>query len=223
MKYVIMIVGAIMTVTGIGCVALSHYITPADIDKTAVQYVAKTSIADANEFAGWPNLFKAEKLKYAVDAAHDTIQLDLAQRMDKDNMIYAHLAEVTQNNYQAAVSREEMLFSETGLLSMGLGLAGFGSLTGILGLFTKRPQDITKTDAEKMVADAMGTTVDQLTEKQNQFVQVVMGVQKFITSFDNPKDPVLVKLKEALSSQQDTSTEVAVATTLKQTPTVATL
>lgn len=222
MKYLIMIVGAIMTVAGVGCVALSHYITPADIDKNSVKYVEQTGVAEANDFAGWPNLFKAEKLKYAVDSAHQTIQLDLAQRMDKDNMVYAHLSEVANNNYQAAVSREEMLFSETGLLSMGLGLAGFGTLTGYLGLIRKRPTDVTLTDAQKMVADAVGKTTDQLTEKETQFVQVIMGVQQFISSFDNPKDPTVVKLKEALASQQDTSTEVAVATTLKQTPVIAT-
>jgi hypothetical protein len=86
----------------------------------------------------------------------------------------------------------------------------------------KRSGDVTLTDAQKMVADAVGKTTDQLTEKETQFVQVIMGVQQFISSFDNPKDPVVVKLKEALASQQDTATEVAVATTLKSTPTVAT-
>jgi hypothetical protein len=221
MKYVIVVLSAIITVAGVGCVALSQFLTPAEIDQNAVQYVAQTKLADANEFAGWPNLIKAEKLKVAVDSSHQLIQLDLAQRMDKDNMIYAHLAEVTTNNYQAAVEREDMLFSETGLFSMGLGLAGFGTLTGYLGLMRKRASDVTLTDAQKMVADAVGKTTDQLSEKETQFVQVIMGVQKFIASFDNPKDPVVVKLKEALASQQDTSTEIAVATTLKATPTIA--
>jgi hypothetical protein len=43
-----------------------------------------------------------------------------------------------------------------------------------------------------------------------------MGVKKFMDTFPDPKDPTLLKLKTIFSSVQNTQTEVAVATILKE-------
>ena len=69
--------------------ALSHYITPADIDKASVGYVTQTGAADANEFKGYPNLVKAQKLEKAVDAGHNIKQLHLQQQIQQDNLVYS--------------------------------------------------------------------------------------------------------------------------------------
>lgn len=207
MKYLLIITSIIVTLTGIGCVALSQFLTPAEIDQKAVGYVAQAGIADANEFAGWPNMVKAEKLKHAVDTAHEIIQLDLSQMMDKDNMIYAHLSAVAINNYEAAVSREEILFGEKGLLSLGLSMAGFGTLTGALGWLRKRPQDLTQDEVDKLLTDVTGKTKEELTEKEKALTQIVLGVQKFIDTYSNAE--AVSALKNCF--QQDLSTRTAVA------------
>ena len=196
---------------GIGCAALSDLVTPATIDTGAVKYVVEAGVADANEYRGYGNLAKAEKLKGDVDAAHGAVQLDLKQQMEKDNLTYADLSDAVSINYAAAEAREEQLFGPQGLLTLGLGMAGFGSLTGLVGLMRKRPGDVTSAELESAVATATGDASAELTAKQTQIVQLVQGVAKYM---DTLKDaPVsLESLKTILNMTQDTETQVAVKT-----------
>ena len=209
MKTTMMILGAIATVLGLGCAALSSYITPADIDSGAVGYAISAGIAEPNDYAGYHNLLKAERLKYDVDTAHQFIQFDYVQRIEKDKLVYTQHKGVVSSNLAMAQQREEMLFGETGLLSLGLSMAGFGTLTGIIGLMRKRPGDITPEEVKTVVAEAVAIPEDELTEKQLQFIQLVAGVQKFIDTYKNPE--AVVELKNIMDKTQDTSTQVAVA------------
>jgi hypothetical protein len=193
---------------GVGCATLSSYITPATVDQEAVAYVEEAGLSP-QDFEGYQNLEKAERLKDAVDNAHSTIQFDLTQKAQKDSFDYSIHRDVVSSNLAVGQQREEMLFGPTGLLSMGLSMAGFGTLTGYVGLMRKRPGDIVKEEAEKLIASAS-------TEKEKQLVEVVMGVKKFMDTFPDPKDPTLLKLKTIFSSVQNTQTEVAVATILKE-------
>jgi hypothetical protein len=215
---IITICSLILLATGMGCVALSHYVTPANINEGAVKYVVDAGIADANNYKGFPNLAKAVKLKTDTDAAHSVIQLDLQQKVQKDNLEYAIHNEVVMANVVSGKETEEMLFGEKGLLSLGLSLAGFGTLTGLVGLMRKRPGDITKEEKEQAISQAIGKSVDELTEKQKQFIQVVHGVQLFIDKYKNEDgewSSAVYALKDIFDRTQDTPTQIAVATAKK--------
>jgi hypothetical protein len=205
----VVLVSLIAICGGFGCAALSDYVTPADIDPSAVKYVDEAGVADANEYGGYGNLDKARKLKGDVDVAHGTIQLDLRQKAEKDSMTYAGLRDSVSANYATAVQVEEQLFGPTGLLTMGLSMAGFGTLTGLVGLMRKRPGDVTSAELETAVGQAVGDADWKLTEKQGQFVQLVQGIAKYMASLkDSPAS--MATLKEVLNGTQDTETQVAV-------------
>lgn len=118
MKAFVISASLALIVAGIGCVSLSTALTPAEIDKQAVDYAVSAGVADANEFKGYGNLAKAEKLQYRVDSAHQTIQLSLAQRMEKDKLTYATLKAAVANNVVEGRERENLLFGEKGLIDV---------------------------------------------------------------------------------------------------------
>lgn len=192
--------------SGLGCAALSEYVTPAAIDRRAVEYVTDAGIADPNVFAGYGNLDKANRLAAAVGDAHQVNQQALSQLLDKDSLEYSQLLDVTQNNRQIAAAREEMLFGETGLLALGATAAGFGTLTGLIGLARKRPGDITP----QQLNEALDGTGAELSEKQNQFAELVTGIGNFLKS-DFAKHGAGLNLKGALATAQSAATKKAVA------------
>jgi len=215
---IIAICSVIILATGLGCAALSHYVTPAPINKDAVNYAVKAGVADPNSYRGYPNLVKAIKLQTDTDSAHSVIQLDLQQKIQKDNLEYAIHKDVVASNVVAGQNLEETLFGETGLLTLGLSLAGFGTLTGLIGLMRKRPGDITKEEKEQAISQAIGKSVDELTEKQKQFIQIVHGVQLFIDKYKNEDgewSSAVYALKDIFDRTQDTPTQIAVATAKK--------
>jgi len=192
-----------------GCV-LSHYVTPAEIDKNAQRYVIAAGVADANDFAGWHNLIMAAKLKELVDIASMLTQQRLDQMKDQDALQHAIHQKVTTNNYQKAIKTEELLFGETGILSLVMGMTGMGALTGVLGLSRKRPQDVTPQEMEQALAQATNKTAEELTLKEKQLIQIVKGIQNFKAENADRND-VLEGLKKALLAAQDTDTKAAVA------------
>lgn len=221
LRSLVIVMSLLCIIVGAGCVALSQRATPADVDAKAKAYVIESGLADANDFEAWyPNLEQAGKLKKAVDAAHEINQLELQQKMEQDNLRYNIHKEVVTNNYKNGQAREELLFGEKGLLSLGLSMAGFGTLTGFVGLARKRPGDVTPQELGLAVEQAVGKTNGDLTEKEKQLIEVVKGVQKYIDTYrdttDNKEAVMINTLKELCSKAQDTSTQVAVATIKKQ-------
>lgn len=203
-RYLILAVSLLAVVGGFGCAAVSEWATPAEIDKNAVGYAIEAKVAEPNEFAGYGNLIKAAKLKTAVNNAHDILQQQLLQAVDKDNLRYSQLSKTVSGNLAVAQSREEQLFGEQGLLSMGLTMAGFGTLTGFIGLLRKRPQDITTEELNTALAGQDA----QLTEKQQQFAELVKGIQGFI---DRNEESISEELKTDLEVAQSASTKIEVA------------
>lgn len=193
----------LMVLSSLGCVAVSEYLTPADIDQRAVCYASKAGTADPNDFAGYGNLYKATMLAWAIEDAHQLNQHQLMQLLDDDNLAYAQHSDSVHQRLTSARESEELLFGEKGLLTMGLGLAGFGSLTGLIGLMRKRPQDITPEELGQLMAGKNG----QLTEKEQQIIELVKGVQKFIEL--NPNN--VAKLKSMLADAQSANTKKLVA------------
>jgi hypothetical protein len=214
MRTIVVILSLFLVVAGLGCAALSTYITPAEIDRPAVAYVVENGMGQTDEYDGYPSVFKAERLKKAVDNTHVTVQFKLRQLMQSDDLAYGIHKNVVANNVEVGMQREEMLFGEKGLLSLGLSMAGFGTLTGFLGLMRKRPGDITSAEYEQALSQARGETVEELSAKQKQLVQVVQGVQRFINTWKDTG--VTDELKTCLNFTQDTNTQIAVASVKKE-------
>ena len=205
MKCVFALLALMILGIGIGCASLSEYVTPATVDQKAVDYAESTGVIDADDFDGFANLEKAIRLEIAVMNAFEAKSLALEQMQEKNQLDYGILRGVVVNNLKIARQREERLFSEKGLLSMGLSLAGFGTLTGVLGLMRKRPGDITPQEMEKAVVDVKG----EVTQKERQFIELVKGVQKYISTHNGEVEG----LKQCLATEQSTDTKQAVALT----------
>jgi len=213
MKTVIAMLSIMLIVVGLGCAALSSYVTPAEVDQNALQYAINAGVAELSDYNAWyPNLAEAERLAGDVDSAHNTVQLSLRQQAQKDDLDYSIHKGVVSTNLVTANQREEMLFGETGLMSLGLSMAGFGGLTGLLGLMRKRPGDITKPEMEQALATATGKTTEELSLKQKQMIQLVKGVQAFMDHPVTAQSPVEIEtLKAMMNKHQDKDTQAAVA------------
>ncbi len=201
----IIVLSLAAAIGGLGCAALSYYVTPAQIDRQAVGYAAKAGVAEVNEFAGFANLYKAQRLADAVEDAHEINQLQLNQLAQRDSLEFDQFKGITLTNLQNARQREEQLFGETGLLSMGLSLAGFGTLGGLLGLMRKRPGDLTPEELKVAVSGSEA----QVTERERQIFELVRGVQKFLDTEGNTM--ATDRLKSELAKEQSDSTKKIVA------------
>lgn len=200
-----------LMVLGLGCAALSSYVTPAEIDRSAAWYAYEAGETQMSYYDGYPNMAKAAQLKKDVDAAHNVIQLDLQQQAEKDNLTYAIHKDIVSSNLIVAQQREETLFGETGLLSMGLGMAGMGGFAGLIGLMRKRPGDVTAPEMEQALATATSRTTEELSIREKQFVQVVKGVQAFMDPAGNAPASAIPIIKAAMNKHQDSDTRAAVA------------
>lgn len=212
------ILSLVLIMLGLGCTAMSRYVTYAEIDQDAVEYAVDAGVADGNDYDDrWTNIVLAERLEQDIDDGHKIIQLDLKQLIQKDDLEYSIHKDVVANNLAVAFQREELLFGETGLLSLGLSMAGFGSLTGLLGLMRKRPGDITAPEMEQALASATGKTTADLSAKEKHFVQVVKGVQAFMDPRNDNDSRSVEDLKLYMDQAQDIDTQAAVAVVKKTT------
>lgn len=209
MKTILSLLCVAALAIGVGCASLSEYVTPAAVDQTAVDYAVSAGVAEPNDFKGYANLEKAIRLEAAVGNAYEVKTLALAQMQEKNQLDYGILRGVVTNNAKLARQREEQLFGETGLLSVGLSALGAGGLAGILGLMRKRPGDITPQEMESTVASIKG----EVTTKDRQILELIQGVQKFINeNRDDESTCALVDdLKVALSAAQSADTKQVVA------------
>lgn len=208
MKTVICVLAGVIMVLGIGCAALSSYVTPATLDQGAIDYASQAGVISSDELGGYPNLIKAERLQTAVDGAHQNIQLDIQQIMEKDNLKYSQLKSVVASNLATAKSFEDMMFGETGLLSTGLAALGAGGLAGFVGLMRKRPGDVTSEELSAAITKATSGIESEKISTETALTQVVASVQKFLDTAD---PTIAEKFKLICSTVQDTSTQVAVA------------
>jgi len=205
-KWIFLIVLSLAAaVGGLGCAALSHYVTPAEIDSQAVGYAVEAGVADSNEFAGFANLYKAQRLTNAVADAHEINQFELNTLAQKDNLKFTQFNDITSLNLQNARQKEEQLFGDKGLLSMGLSLAGFGTLTGLIGLMRKRPGDVTP----EQLKTAVSGTEAQVTDREQQVFELVRGIQKFLDI--ERSTTAAARLKDELAKQQSVETKKIVA------------
>lgn len=206
MKYVMIVVSIICMVTGISCVALSRHLTPGTLDTDAISYVVEAGVADVNEYGGYANLYKVNKLKLDVDIAHTYTQFDLQQLIDEDVLDYSILKNVVSKNFDISIAREKAVFGEKGLLSMGLTLAGFGTLTGVVGLMRKRPQDITQEELNKALSTTGLLSKDAIACTSKHLTQVIKGINKFAKKYEGNED-IILALHAACNEAQDDDTK----------------
>jgi hypothetical protein len=215
MKTVFVVLCLVVMGAGIGCASFSEWVTPAHIDQQAVGYVVGAGVAEPNEFGGYPNLSKAEALAGKVDAAHQVVQLSLQQKLQKDDLEYGLLKDTVAASLTLARQREEALFGEKGLLTMGLGIIGAGSLAGFVGLMRKRPGDITSAEMNDAIAQATGQSAEIVAAKTKQFAQLVQSVNAIFGDLGGMPETVK-KLKSLLDGIQDTDTQIAVQSVKKE-------
>jgi len=204
-KTIITIVSILLLIAGIGCsTSLSYLLTPADIDTDAVKYAVDAGVAEPNEYKGYGNLAKAQKLVRDVGIAHTLNKQELAQSIERENTNHGIHSGTTKINFDSGVQREEALFGSTGLISMGLTLAGVGGV-GALGLMRKRPGDVTPLEMQSALAEVTGRTQEELTGKEKQFTQLVKGVQTFMNGHKNKDNKDVRGLIESLRTAASTS------------------
>lgn len=219
--YVLLVVCAILLVAGFGCEAFSRYLTPAEIDSGAVDYVVESGAGSKEEFDGYGNLAKADKLKRLVDAAHQTNQFEFERLAQGDKMKYAQLFQVVSYNRQRALAFEEAIFSATGLLPIGLTAIGAGGLAGFVGLLRKRPGDYTEEELKEATA-----------KTNKRFQELVIGINKMFAAVNQydadgltdeekervaaMRDDLIKAFKNELDAVQDTDTQIAVSALKKQ-------
>lgn len=213
------VISLCLLVVGVGCMPLSYYFTPATVDKAAVKYVTSAGIADVNDFSGYPNLAKAKLLDEKVDATYAIKTQEAQQLIEYNNLEYSLLKKVTVPNVTAGLEREQAIFGEEGLLPLGLSFLGIGGLAGYVGLMRKRPGDITKEEHQQVLADIQGKTVDELSEKDKQLTQLILGFEKLKKRFKNDVH-LLETFKILMNDAQDTTTRVAVAKIKTEMPIV---
>lgn len=196
--------GVVCMLSAVGCVSLSALITPAEKDVAAIEFVEEAGVAGPNEFEGYFNLAKAEKLKNMVPMAYEVNMLGIQQAADEQNLKLSHLTASTVAKFEQSQQLEEKLFSKTGLLALGVSALGGGSLLGLIGLMRKRPGDITP---EELKVAIKGKDA-KLTEKENQFIEIVKGVQDML---NDPAFSGAEMLKNKLALRQSAETKKAVA------------
>jgi hypothetical protein len=144
----------------------------------------------------------------------------IKQMRENLQLNYNHLNQIVTRNMNDAKAREEALFADGGAISTLLAAGGLGAFTGILGLLRKRPGDMTKDDFQRAVEPIQA----QIGMKDQQFAQVVTGVEKFLKSKEQiaavfskdtdaaqKTDELLEMMKTFLGKSQDASTQQEVA------------
>lgn len=219
MKKITLILCLLVGITSIGCIPLSHYLTPADLDQGSIDYVIGAGIADVNKYDGYPNLYKADLLVGDIDKAYKITQFDLQKAADKNDLDYSLCMKTQVAFKNAAIAREEALFGPEGGLATILGIAGLSGATGLLGLMRKRPGDITPQEASVAMAQATGESQAEIETKIKQFKQVVAGVGEFKKALERHETTnsvavtdILLEMKNVFNANQDKETQRAVAT-----------
>lgn len=211
-KKLFIVVTLLMIIAAVGCYSVEEYITPGSLNSKAVALVVEMGVADVNEFAGYANLAKARKLQTYVQSAYDLDMLAIEQLREKRQLTWNQVRGIVNRDVTTSEAKGEALFGEKGIITSVLALAGFGGLTGAVGLMRKRPGDITKTNFDTAMAQA-GV---QLNDKERQMVEIVAGVQEFFDKYkkapEGSKELVLYDdLRTFLSKATSSDTKQAIA------------
>lgn len=210
---VIILFSLLLIGAGIGCLPFSYYFTPGHLDRDARQFTIDAGVAEPNDYAGYHNLAKLDLLQRNIDKAYAINQQKLNQLAAQNDLKYNMYKDTVAIDKDNAMQLEEFYFGQKGLISFGLSALGLSSLSGVLCLMRKRPGDITAEDHQKVLAEATGRTVAELSEKEKQFIELVKSIDSFKTEAGRLEmgNKVLDLLKIACNDKQDTATQIEVA------------
>jgi hypothetical protein len=213
----IVVLSILFVAIGVGCLPFSYYITPGRLDRDAKLYTIDAGVAEPNDYDGYQNLAKLDLLQRNVDKAYAIKQQELDQLAETNNLKYSLCKGTVASDKESALKMEDFFFGEKGLISFGLAAAGLSSLSGVVCLMRKRPGDITSSEYESALAQAQNKSVEELSEKEKQFIQLVKTIEEFKKLYkgDENYQGVLDSLKTVCNANQDSSTQVAVATIKK--------
>ncbi len=100
MKKLMIVVSLVLIMLGLGCTAMSHYVTYAEIDRNAVEYAVDAGVAEPNDYDDWwTNIVTLERLERDVDGGHKIVQLNLKQLIQKDDLEYSLVKDFIFLNY----------------------------------------------------------------------------------------------------------------------------
>jgi len=142
---VLLVIVAIVIIGVLGCNTLVDKLTPADINKRAVDY-AKIDVSGEL----YPNLLEARRIKDEVILKHRDAQLDLKRLAEDDQITYADALAFMNNSINDAENLQALFIGDESQPLSILGLLaplGVGTLLG--QRFLKRPGD--KSPAEVAV------------------------------------------------------------------------
>lgn len=124
----------------VGCLTLSESLTPAEIDRQAIDYAVTAGVAEPTDLGWWlyPNLHTARKVANYVDYAYTTNQLGFQHQIESDESQYGFLRDRVARNIRTAEVTHESWFAPDGYLSMLLGAFGFSAGA----LLIRRPGDV---------------------------------------------------------------------------------
>lgn len=204
-KVAVLILGLILLAVGIGCLPMSYYLTPGDDNPGGKMYVLENNPdVDPNSYEGWfgvPNLATAIRLQKDIDTTHARVQQFLNHKIEEDKLEHSIHSKTQGDIVSAGIQREQLLFGPKGIVTLGLSIAGAGTLAGYVGLMRRKPGDVAKGEFDKLLNKTLG--------KDTQIYDLVKSVQAFKDTL--PKDdPLRVTMKEIFNKKQGPETQAAV-------------
>jgi hypothetical protein len=142
----------------VGCAnaGLLARVTPARVDRPALCYVGQSNDIHRSNHLFF-SLHDANELKYDIDNTYTKNVFNLQNELEYEHILYSIHSGTVIRAQKEAISLQEDLVGETGILTIalaGAGLAGGGVLGNIMGRRKKRPTDITQEDHEAAIKEA---------------------------------------------------------------------
>lgn len=214
MKKLIAYVLLAIVVIGGGCIGtLSQELTPGRVDKDVVAYNEEAGTGRAEDYKGllFPSLASVLRLQTDFAAAVVVTNQQLKHLVEQKQLRADILKGIVDGDVEIAVGREDFIFNPTtGVLAIGLGLAGIGA-GGYLGLMRKRPQDITPAEMEQALGEVKGEVDDQ----DRTIINLVASMRNVIQAQATNGDAGL-NITAILKSSQTPETRTAVKFALAQ-------
>lgn len=109
-----------------GCMLIQKKITPASIDPQLIKYAG----VEPNK-VGYQSMEKLEKITAAAKVQHIMNQAEWNYYITRDNAVFAEVAKQAEAAWKQADADRNSLFGSGGLLGIGIGLLGGGTLASI--------------------------------------------------------------------------------------------
>lgn len=212
MKKILAYIVLATVVIGGGCMAtLSEELTWGRVEKKVVAYNEEAGTGTAADYKGlfYPSLASVRRLQVDFRAAVIITKQELRHLVEQKNLQADILSGIVDGDEKIAAAREDFIFNPvTGVLAIGLGLAGMGGV-GYLGLMRKRPKDITPQDMEKALVSVKG----EVDDRDRKIISLIASMRNVI---DAQPAAAQVEMKKLLKASQSPETRTAVKQALAQ-------